>query len=432
MKGARFVGGELERKIQYNNPHAHRSQDIFEIRQISFLVDAVKKMIIELSQGEKEINLCIANEMHGFLLADQNGQPYTDYISWQTELGNVEVNGSTAVSLLLSESILQEDILHTGMPLRGGLPSCNLLYLKRKEQLSFADSPLYFYTLGDYILRVLSGVEPCIHPSNAAATGLYDLRVDDWNKKLIAYVADTNIIFPAVGTKKMTFFGDNMSIHTLPSIGDQQAALLGAGVKDGDISFNLGTGAQVSRVVREAICGCGYQIRPFFEGKYLKTIPHIPSGRALNVYFRFVKSVLEQYDVILDDSEIYAGLIAAEKNAQDTNLVCDLSFFENAITNGTRGSILMIEENTFIIDNLMRAVFEQMAENLLSMANQIEPSLERIERVVFSGGIARRLESIRNRILKHYPNKDSKVTENETLVGLYIYAGIYDNFTNSF
>lgn len=431
LKGARFVDGKLEKVIQYNSPHAHRSQNIFEIEQIIFLVDYVKKMIVELSQGDKEVKLCISNEMHGFLLADQDGKPYTDYISWQTELGNVEVNDSTSVSLMLNELTLQDDILYTGMPLRGGLPSCNLLYMKRNEQLHKDCSSLYFYTLGDYILRVLSDTEPYTHPSNAAATGLYDLRINDWNKRLITFVADSNIIFPEIGTEEMVFNYDEICIHSISAIGDQQAALLGAGVKEGDISFNLGTGAQVSCIVSEAACGLGYQIRPFFNGKYLKTIPHIPAGRALNVYFRFVKSVLEQYGVVLEDAEIYDILINAERSAQDTTLVCDLSFFENAITDNTKGSIFMIDENTFTFGNLMRAVFCQIAKNLLDMADRIAPDLDKIERVVFSGGFARRMEKIRREILEHYPNIDNSVAENETLIGLYSYGEICGDFKHT-
>lgn len=422
LKGALFVDGKSKKVTQYCSPKVHNGQDIFETWQITQLSNAVKKMIVELAHEEKEIRLCIANEMHGFILCHADGAPYTDYISWQVELGALEVDGRTAVSCLSGQEALQTGIRHTGMPLRAGLPSCNLLYLKRLGHLSDKGENLYFYTLGDCLIRILSGKSPCIHPTNAAATGLYDLRTGDWDKDLIDYVANKDIIFPQIGTEEISFFLEGINIHALPAIGDQQAALLGAGVQEGDLSFNLGTGAQVSRIVSKTQFGSDHQLRPFFKGKYLQTIPFLPSGRALNVYFRFVKSVLEQYGVQLEDSDIYAGLLSAEEQAQNTDMICDLSFFENAVTDDTQGAITCIGENVFTIGNLMRAVLSQMAENFLVAAGKIVGNPEEIERIVFSGGVARRVEDIRRRILESYPNKRSVIAQDETLTGLFLYG----------
>jgi len=142
-------------------------------------------------------------------------------------------------------------------------------------------------TLGDYILKALSSKQPVCHPSNAAATGFYDLRKNNWNLNIIRNAGAADISFPEIGTEESVFRLEHVWLHALPAIGDQQAALLGAGLKDKrTLSFNLGTGAQVSRLVSDAACSCRYQIRPYFYNYYLKTLPHIPSGRALNVYIR--------------------------------------------------------------------------------------------------------------------------------------------------
>ena len=183
----------------------------------------------------------------------------------------------------------RDEILYSGMPLRAGLPSTNLRYLFQKSYLDKERDNLYFYTLGDYIIKCLSGIEPICHPTNAAATGLFDLRINDWNKKYIKDIGGEKIVFPIIGNEKIVFRLEGKIVNVLPAIGDQQAALLGAGLnKMNMLSFNLGTGAQVSKLVSKLVCSSEYQIRPYFNGKYLVTIPHIPSGRALNVYIRFL------------------------------------------------------------------------------------------------------------------------------------------------
>lgn len=427
IKGAAFADGKPIRMMSCASPAVHGTQSVFVPQQIQPLVQVVRQMIVELAGGNQTVELSISNEMHGFILAYKDGEPYTDYISWQKEYGSVPVEGISSVQLLKNRDELQEDIRYTGMPLRGGLPSCNLLYLYRSGQMAGRKGQLHFYTLGSYLLKVLSGEEPVEHPTNAAATGIYDLRTSDWNWKYIEHICNSEIRFPKVGQGRMKFDLDGVRIYALPAIGDQQAALLGAGfIQDTDISFNLGTGAQVSCLTKTLSCGSECQIRPYFDGKYLKTIPHIPSGRALNVYFRLIQSVLVQYGVVLDEDKIWSGIVgAASTGASD--LKVDLSFFENAITSCTKGSITQIEEYSLTMGNLMRSALQTMTENFVGAAECIAPDDSKIKRLIFSGGVARKFDLIRTGIFARYPEAEVLIASNETLVGLYQYAKMKEN-----
>ena len=422
IKGARFREGKIEEIKRYRSPHVNTTKSVFEIQQISLLTSAVHKMILDLAGNEKKIKLCISNEMHGFILTHFDGTPYTDYISWQKELGAVKINGEASVEMLNDNSGLRGGVVNSGMPLRAGLPSCNLFYLKLTERLSDEKSYYKFYTLGDYILKNLSQVEPMCHPTNAAATGLYDLCKNDWNEKYIMHITDGSVLFPRVGDAEVCFLMDGIEVHALPAIGDQQAALLGAGLKEGDISFNIGTGSQVSSMTSQVVLERNYQLRPFFNGKYLKTIPHIPAGRALNVYVRFIKSVLNQYNIELSEDDIWNGLIESEKSSTGSDIYCNMSFFENAMDTMTKGSILNIGEYDFNIGSLMKSVFKQVSCNLVTMADCIEPEHEKLKRVVFTGGVAKRIVSIRNQILSNYLGVEHIICDNETLIGLYKYG----------
>lgn len=428
IKGAAFEGGQQVREMNCASPTVHEVQPVFVPQQIKPLVQLVRQMIVELADGNREAELCISNEMHGFILAHSNGEPYTDYISWQKEYGSVLIDGISSVRLLESREELREDICYTGMPLRGGLPSCNLYYLNRNGQITTGGERLHFYTLGSYLLRVLSGKEPVEHPTNAAATGLYDLRKGDWNWKYIENVCDGGIEFPIIGRGQIEFSLDGIQIYALPALGDHQAALLGAGfIRDTDISFNLGTGAQVSCLIDFPEYGSGYQVRPYFGGKYLKAIPHIPSGRALNVYFRLIQSVLEQYGFVLNEDRIWSGIVEAAVDFETSDLEVDLSFFENAITPFTRGSITQIQEHAMTMGNLMCSVLRTMAENFISVADRIEPDVTKVKRLVFSGGVARKFNLIQRGISAHYPMATVLVSSNETFVGLYRYAKMKEN-----
>lgn len=424
IKGALIADGRILRQERAVSPAVPDSKEILSPVWIRTLLPMVRNLLIQLADGQDKVKLCISNEMHGFLLAYEDGMPFTDYISWQKEYGSISVDGICAMKML-GEERYAEEIRRCGMPLRSGLPNCNLLYLKLSGILEKAEEKLYFYTLGDYIVRMLAGTPSIIcHPTNAAATGLYDLGTGTWNDTLIAVSGGKDIIFPKVGETAIEFLLNGTGITVLPAVGDQQAALLGAGLEhESDLSFNLGTGAQVSKLILDYKQTGNYQIRPFFDGRYIKTIPHLPSGRALNVYFRFIKDILSKFCGETEDREIWSAIIRAEQECGDTDIKCRMTFFENPMTKETTGNIENIGEYSLSVGSLFCAAFQSLADNFIWAAKEIEPDSTKVDRIVFSGGIAAGLQSVRNRIISLY-DRDIKVTiaENETLIGLYRYG----------
>ncbi len=419
VKGALIIEGKIIKEKRMKAPTVHMNEPITVPVQIDALLNNVTELIRCLSESESEVNLCLSNEMHGFLLADEDGKPVTDYISWQKEYGGEKIDNISSIDILSSEEY-KECILKTGMALRAGLPSSNLLYLKRKG--IFNNDALYFYTLGDFLIRNFTGEEILIHPTNAAGTGLVDVLNMSWESELIKLCAPENVIFPKIGTEKNTIDKFGCRFHVFPALGDQQAALLGAGVdKIGDISFNLGTGAQVSVISINPEYDENYQVRPYFNGLYLKTVPHIPSGRALNVYYRFISSIFSKFDLHISDDEIWKKFV--ECGNSSGKIKTDLSFFENAITNHTTGSISNIGEFEFTFDNLMYSIQDQMAENCIQAAKRIT-NINEIKHVFFSGGVSKKFNLIRKLIMKYFSDSDCFIAENETLIGLYKYGNI--------
>lgn len=427
VKGALVKEGKIICRSEKSSPRVHGDESVFEPVQVTELVSMVREMIAELGAGEKEVRLCISNEMHGFLLADADGIPYTDYISWQKEYGAVEIDGVSSFAELREKSG-SLDVWKGGMGLRAGLPSCNLLYLVRKGYLDMSKQ-LFFYTLGDYLIRELSGQPPVCHPTNAAATGLFDLTENVWNWKLIGYICQDRICFPQVGGGILEFAVGNLKVYCLPAIGDQQAALLGAGLESEDeLSFNLGTGAQVSVLAKKVEFSESYQIRPYFHNMYLKTVPHLPSGRALNVYFRFFKDVLDVFGMDADDDKIWDTLLREAERGEAGKLVCDLSFFGNAVTDHVVGSIGNIGEYSLTVGSLMRAVLDRMAANFIDVVGVLGKDFGNIKKLIFSGGISRKVGYITRRIRDAFgENVAYSVAEDETLIGLLKYGELSES-----
>lgn len=425
LKAALFCNGKILRESCIKAPQVHREEDVFLPYQITSLIENVKSVLAELSEGLSEAYVCISNEMHGFILAYEDGTPFTDYISWQKEFGNIKVEGISSKEILEKEEY-EEDILKSGMPVRAGLPSTNMLYLKRSGLLNKTCQKLYFYTLGDYIIRVFSCKQPICHPTNAAATGLCDLSDITWNEKLLGLVSNQNIVFPEIGTDAVVSNTGDKLFYFLPALGDQQAALYGAGLSsENDLSFNLGTGAQVSKIA--GIClSKYYQTRPYMDGKFIRSIPHLPSGRAMNVYIRFIKDIFGYLGNDIDDDMIWNIVINAVDNYEGPVPVCDLSFFENPITAHTNGSINNISEYGFCVGSLFKGVFNAMADNFLVAASVIEPEKDNVNRLIFSGGVSKKIDYIKNRIYDSYNEIDLVLSpDKETLYGLSYYAVNY-------
>ena len=196
VKGALFKEHNLVKQINKKSPVVHKDEPLNMPIQALALVDTVKELINELGEGLNELTLCISNEMHGFILVNQNLNPIIDYVSWQKEYGNLRIDNVSSKELLNIDCL--DLIALSGMPLRAGLPSANLLYLVRENKIDINDS--IFMTLGDYVIAKLSNQMPFCHPTNAAASGLYDLTNKNWNHELINYIIkDQKVAFPKIG-----------------------------------------------------------------------------------------------------------------------------------------------------------------------------------------------------------------------------------------
>jgi sugar (pentulose or hexulose) kinase len=369
---------------------------------------AVRELISALLTDTPDAGgLVVCGQMHCVVLTDADGTPRSNIITWKDQRGAGDLFAE------LQREITPDELSEIGRELRLGLPIVTLSWLHRHGQLGAGLVPA---SLPDFVLSQLCGVSPTTEPTNAAAHGLLHLERGDWHRELIGKLGLADLRWPtlrptgeAVGTAE----GNGHRLTCFTPVGDQQCALLGAELAPRELSLNISTGSQVSLLADDPDGG-DYQVRPYFDGRWLRTIVQVPAGRSLAVLVRLLTEIGAGTDP-------WEYIARASERAGDTDLDVNLAFFAGPF--GSSGSVTNIREDDLTVGHLFAAAFRWMADNYARCAERLSP--ERAwDRVVFSGGLAQRFERLRRETLSRLGSAPWRVcpTEEETLSGLVLLA----------
>ncbi|MEZ6065408.1 MAG: hypothetical protein R3B90_06790 [Planctomycetaceae bacterium] len=362
--------------------------------------------------------LLCCTQMGGVILAQPNGDPASDYLSWRDERTLQAGGGAGESSHGRLLTLLGEDVrAELGHECKPGSALSLLYWLREHGDLPDGLIPL---SLGDLVLSQLCGSPPVCHPTTALGT--LDVEHSCWHAEAIQRAGLSQLRWPQLAGRTFEPFGDfthrGRGIPCYPAVGDHQAALLGTGLRLGELSVNVSTGSQVSRIVRAYRAG-DYQVRPWFDGDWLSTLTHLPAGRSLNVLVDLLTELSrESGQVIADPWPIIARLAEAEAGG----LEADLAFFAGPM--GERGSIRNIGVTNLTVGSLFRAAFDNMADNYRRCADRLCP--EGVEgRGVLSGGLVQRLPQLR-RLIEAQLGIECRYStcEEETLTGLLTLARV--------
>jgi sugar (pentulose or hexulose) kinase len=385
------------------------------------LLTAVRQLIGELLCEEPEANgLVLSSQMHCVVFTDAKGVPSSNIITWKDQRAlEAHPSGTGTYAEVLARRVSAEEQQQIGRELRVGVPITTLFWLKEQGLLRAGD---YSASLPDFLLANLCGVEPTTEATQAAAQGLFHLDNLDWHHALIAKLGLDGLRWPRVRR-----FGEDVGVAEVAGrqlacftpVGDQQCALVGAALEEGELSLNISTGSQVSvlsRTRRDVNC----QVRPFFDGQWLNTIVQVPAGRALELLVDLLTDIGRPQRT--HDLDPWENIEKAVEQVETTDLQVNLAFYAGAM--GDRGSIANIREGNFTVGHLFAAAFRSMAVNYVACARRLSRS-EEWRRVVFSGGVAQRFPRLRREILKrlggNVEHRLCSVTE-DTLCGLLTLA----------
>ena len=103
----------------------------------------------------------------------------------------------------------------------------------------------------------------------------------DWDQEIIEKLGLSSLRWPRLrpfGERVGTAEIGGRRLDCFTPVGDQQCALAGADLREGELSLNISTGSQVSLLSKDPQGG-DCQLRPYFDGRYLRTIVQVPAGR---------------------------------------------------------------------------------------------------------------------------------------------------------
>ena len=268
-KAALLTEGTVKEEWQMPAPSPRlKDSDRYEIDAEVYFQQVVS--LIDRWMGVTPIDgILFSTQMHGYILTDAAMKPVTPYISWQDRLGATHLDS-------IRQYLTDADVYPSGVPLKGNLAVCSIL-ARRMEGEKILECTC-FHTLGGYIIARLTGRHVC-HMTNAAPTGLADIRNGCWNDALLKKAGLSMLRMPEI-IENLRPVGRYRGINVYPDIGDQQVCAYGADLKlEHSLHVNVGTAGLLGGLCRMfKVDHC--ESRPWLEkGCYLRTVSGLLGGR---------------------------------------------------------------------------------------------------------------------------------------------------------
>jgi xylulokinase len=246
-----------------------------EAAKVLAAVEAAIASVLPLAENPERILL--SGQMHGWTLTDERNVPHLPLVTWQDNRALLIRNGAPYLDHLRDTQ--PPEVWHAvGNELRSGLPVAGIY----ATDLTTIDGRLRVHSLLSWVAAALTSKPEFVqHITDAAASGMFDLKAGSWSEQITAFVGGARLLLPRVSwTPGLIGIHRASGAAVFTPVGDQQAALLGAGIGEGVTAFNIATGGQVARLANEH-AGDRSQTRPYFDGLLLHTRTHLPAGRAL-------------------------------------------------------------------------------------------------------------------------------------------------------
>lgn len=367
------------------------------------VMTAVHSLLNAFDTQECE-GLLLCGQMHGFVLVDSRGRPLSNYISW------LDQRVSPADFEPLAAALTSDEQAELGNELRPSIAVSILHWLKQRNQLPAEATPV---SIADFVAGSLCGTAPVMEPTQAAAFGALQLGTLEWHPGVIGKLGLEGLNWPRL-TPTGSILGKWQGEPCYTPVGDQQCALAGALLEERELSANIGTGSQLAMIAAAPDSGT-LQTRPYLNGRYLKTITHIPAGRALSALIGLLTELGG-----VEEEQAWKHVHAAVAAVPATDLRAGISFFPGPC--GTAGFLENLHEGNLSTGHIFRAVFESMAANYATCAQRLDPE-RAAARLVFSGGVARNLDILRSLTATalNLPARLSPHPE-DTLYGLMVLA----------
>lgn len=284
-------GLEFNSSETYDSSPEQESGEIWEKT-----LKALKSSVYMLKNKEPIVAFGLSGQMHGTVLLN-DAKVIDPIINWQDGRCNLPLrkyNGMTTVDII--QKILgQVGFKDLGIDkISSGFFGATLFYLKENNKTLF--SKIKHAVLPTDFIRgkLLGGIDYATDQTNAFSTGLFNVRLNKWHKDYIAKLGLPYSIFPDVHyTSEIAGYickdirGELDLEKEVPVIyggGDNQVSIIGNGLSspESPVCLNIGTGAQVSKIIQDYRKIDGIDTRSFFNGMYILTGASLGGGSSYN------------------------------------------------------------------------------------------------------------------------------------------------------
>lgn len=377
------------------------------------IVEAARAVLNELLATSGPVrSVWVCCQMGGVILCDESGRAVSNYISWRDQrLLDRHPSGQGTWFDVLQSRIGEEDLSRIGRELKPGGALGLLFWLAETGALPV--KAMQAMGLGEFVLSQL-----CQYPAKTertSALGTLDLLTRQWHQPLFDWLGFGHLKWPElidvseVAGMLPTSHGP---VPCHPAVGDHQAALFGAGIREGELSVNVSTGSQVSLLTKTLQLG-DYQTRPCFGG-FLNTITHLPAGRSLNALVDLLTELPRAEGLTLKDP--WGTIARCVEATRETDLDLSLTFFAGSL--GDHGRMENIKLENLTLGHLFRAAFQNIADNSAVAAARLS-STSTWTSMVVSGGLPQKLPALLGEIAARFPCPTRTVAvAEETLQGL--------------
>ncbi len=360
--------------------------------------------------------IVLCSQLHGMVLTTEDGRAISNAISWQDQRALHPFPGTSGSYFdELNRRLTTEERRQLGNEPRPGVPLCFLFWL---AQHGLLPSGSVAAALPYFVVANLCGGTLKSDVTNAFAHGALDVTTLDWHRPVIAKLGLDGVHWPAIvpqGAVVGEYRSGSRRLPVFAPVGDYHCSQAGAFLDEGELSVNISTGSAVIQLANDCEFG-DFQTRPWFDGRFLKTITHIPGGRALNALIRLLTEFAEAQSLDVGDPWDYILTEAAK--IESTDLRVDPAFYFSAL--GDHGAITNVREENLRVGHLFRAALTGMADNYARCAVRLSPHRD-WSRLVYSGGVALKVELLRRLICDRLGAAHRlAASEEDTLLGLLV------------
>lgn len=355
-------------------PRMHVAPERYEIDADAYFAQVVSLLDQYAAEGTQGILL--STQMHGYVLADAHFRPLTPYVSWQDRVG---VKHLAAIR----EAFTLNDVEPSGVPLKANLALCSLW--GRMQEGFQIPRGAGLCSLGGYIIGRLTGRRIC-HMTNAAPTGMADVRRKGWNLPLLRKAGLEALVLPEISVD-MRPVGTWKGIPVFPDLGDQQVCAAGAVLTlDHCLHVSVGTAGLIGVLTEE--WGAGpFENRPWLTpGRYLRTVSGLPGGRNVAM---FKDAIAASLPIALSEDEIWRLMTTLDASGLPEQMMGGL------------------------VDRI-EAFYLEMAKSYRQSAERME---RRITRLSFSGGCVAKNPELRRKLADAFHSAAFTAQDHDVMLG---------------